>query len=370
MALTDESGWGDFFPLGRGAEVLRAAWPPVLQGVLRGRPEHFRVNEVLAPEPAPESPGQAEHLWVRVEKRAANTAWVAHQLAAALGVRKRDIGFSGHKDRHAVTLQWFSVWLPGYCAASAGHLPDLTDFARAADVRVHSALWQARKIRRGTHRYNDFEITLSAVRGTPAAITDRLQRIAQEGVPNLFGPQRFGRQAVATLAWDSPRWARDREERGWQISAVRSALFNHLLAQRVDQGGWQQPLAAADWLQWQGSRAGFALTRLDERLQALLDSGELSPSAWLAGCGDRPGETPLTQESLQLTAWQAWIDALAERGVRGQRRATRLQPLNLSWGLHDDELVLAFRLPAGAFATAVIAAVGTWAEPAHPGQET
>ena len=55
---------------------LPFAWGgPPLQGVLREQPEDFFVDEDLGIAPD----GAGEHVFVRVEKRGANTDWVARE---------------------------------------------------------------------------------------------------------------------------------------------------------------------------------------------------------------------------------------------------------------------------------------------------
>src|SRR5262245_7368242 len=88
-------------------------WPrflgvPQLCGRLRVQQDDFRVEELPLLRPS----GEGSHLWLQVEKRGANTDWVAQQLAHAAGVSARDVGYAGLKDRHAVTRQWFSMPAP------------------------------------------------------------------------------------------------------------------------------------------------------------------------------------------------------------------------------------------------------------------
>jgi tRNA pseudouridine13 synthase len=84
--------------------------------------DDFKVEEILGFEPD----GAGGHVLLEVEKRDANTGWVAAQLARHAGIGVRDIGFSGHKDRHAVTQQAFSLPLrpgiePGVCLDWQGY---------------------------------------------------------------------------------------------------------------------------------------------------------------------------------------------------------------------------------------------------------
>jgi tRNA(Glu) U13 pseudouridine synthase TruD len=81
---------------------------PVLEGIIKQTPGDFRVTENLGFKPSGD--GDHDFLWVR--KSGANTSWVARALARHAGVPARDIGYSGMKDRHAVTYQWFSVPRP------------------------------------------------------------------------------------------------------------------------------------------------------------------------------------------------------------------------------------------------------------------
>ena len=76
-----------------------------LKGEIRRKPEDFRVSEELGFSPD----GDGEHLLLRIRKTGRNTTWVASYLARQAGVPARDIGFSGMKDRHAVTEQWYSL---------------------------------------------------------------------------------------------------------------------------------------------------------------------------------------------------------------------------------------------------------------------
>jgi tRNA pseudouridine13 synthase len=89
-------------------------WPyvygqPSGQGKIRSVPEDFIVTENLAFEPS----GVGEHALLQIEKTGENTDYVARQLARFANVRQCNVSFAGLKDRHAVTTQWFSVWLPG-----------------------------------------------------------------------------------------------------------------------------------------------------------------------------------------------------------------------------------------------------------------
>ncbi|OZB03732.1 MAG: hypothetical protein B7X58_15305 [Marinobacter sp. 34-60-7] len=191
--------------------------------------------------------GGGERLCVRLLKTGDNTEYVARELATLAGCRASDIGFCGLKDRHAVTVQWFSLYRPGQFSED-------TDLLAAIAERwpVLAARREPRKLRRGDHRANGFVVTLRHVTAERSLVEQGLIRLRDQGAPNYFGPQRFGReggnlQAAVTL--DPSRLNRKRGRGGRSasknvlyFSAARSWLFNEVLAERVLSGTWAEVL--------------------------------------------------------------------------------------------------------------------------------
>src|SRR5438309_11318750 len=87
--------------------TLLTADLPGTGGILRAEPEDFVVEEVPAYLPC----GEGEHLYLWVEKRGLTTPEAARVLALHAGVRDRDVGSAGLKDKRAVTRQHFSLVL-------------------------------------------------------------------------------------------------------------------------------------------------------------------------------------------------------------------------------------------------------------------
>ncbi|MEO0972501.1 MAG: tRNA pseudouridine(13) synthase TruD, partial [Pseudomonadota bacterium] len=154
--------------------------PPPTTCVLRAHASDFRVDEVLGVEPD----GEGEHLLLHIEKEGANTPWVSRQLARWADVAPGDVSYSGMKDRHAVTRQWFSVRL-------GGRGDPALDTLVIEGVRVLATARHGRKLRRGTHAANHFELTL---RDLSDDLCSRAQQVFAAGVPNYFGAQRYGRR--------------------------------------------------------------------------------------------------------------------------------------------------------------------------------
>lgn len=326
---------------------------PVAIARLKAQPEDFVVEEQLGFEPT----GEGEHLWLWVEKRGMNTDALSRELASQLGVSAALISFSGMKDRQALTRQWFSVHSTALWTLSDDWLS-----AEGGEYRVLRAERGARKLRRGAHAANRFCITLRDVRGESEVMEARLQLMATQGVANYFGPQRFGHggrnigQGLALLASRRSGRARRRDNREslW-LSALRSALFNQVLASRVRNQTWAVCLAG-DVLQLDGRSALFKPDPLDAEIAPRLARGELHPTGPLPGDGASVvDDAVLAFEAEVLAPWQGICADLAALRLPAQRRSLRLMLQAPSWHWPSpDTLVIEFTLTAGAFATSVL----------------
>ena len=334
------------------SEPARAHGASVLTARIRVSAEDFFVEEL----PAFEASGAGEHLLLTIEKRGMNTAFAAKRIAAWAGVDESAIGQAGMKDRHAVTRQRFTVWLPKKVA------PDL-DALQSDDLRVLDHAWHARKLPRGALAGNRFVLVLRDVEGQRDAIDARLQAIATQGVPNYFGEQRFGRggnnvqQAVAMFAGRRVK----REERSMLLSAARSELFNRVLAARVEAGTWNSALDGEVWM-LDGSRSVFGPESLTQELQARLDAFDIHPTGPLWGEGELRSDgiaREVELGALEGDTASRLRTGLERAGLKQERRALRLQPSELRWQWLDDAaLELRFALPPGCYATTVLRELG------------
>lgn len=315
------------------------AWPrayPVsgASATLKRRNEDFCVTELALQLPC----GEGEHLWLDIEKNGANTSFVAQQLAEAAGVTERDVGYAGLKDRYAITRQWFSLYLP------KGETPDLT-LLQHPEFTVLSQSRHLKKLRPGDLLGNRFRIVLREVAGDRLAIEASLKAVATHGVPNYFGAQRFGHdggnveQGRAMLAREIR--VRNPKKKGLYLSAVRSFVFNEVLALRITQGLWGQTVTG-DLMDASGQPTGplWGRGRLRTTDQALAL------------------EMDVAQRHARL------CDGMEHAGLDQERRALVARPADMVWEWpQPDELVLSFTLPAGHYATAVLDEVLRTVEP-------
>ena len=325
----------------------RACGPAELSARIRALPEDFRVEEVLGFD----ADGEGPHVMLTVEKREANTHWVAEQLARHAGIPAREVGYAGLKDRHAVTVQSFTLNLD--------RRPE-PDWASLADsgIKVMKSARHRRKLKIGALEGNRFRLVLRDLSGPVSALLPRLEPIKTRGVPNYFGVQRFGRGAAnlekAEAALSGRLRIHDRRLFSLLLSTARSLIFNDLLSERVKAGNWNK-LLAGEVLMLDGSHSVFKAAEGDAELPRRLEQGDVHPTGPLWGRGE-----PLTSGEVQALEAQvverhpALAKGLVKVGVEMARRSLRLAVKDFTWQETDAGLVLEFFLPAGAYATTVL----------------
>ena len=325
----------------------RAHGPVTARGRLKASPEDFRVEEVLGFA----ADGDGPHALLTVEKRGANTRWVASELARFVGVQARDVGYAGLKDRHAVTVQHFTVPFEGRTEPDWSTLPP-------GDFRVLAAARHRRKLKIGALKGNRFRITLRELSQPAATLLPKLDAIRDSGVPNYFGAQRFGHAGAnvqrATAMLVEGRRIHDRRLRSLLLSSARSLIFNALLSERVQAGNWDR-LLPGEVLMLDGSRSVFKSDAGDAALEGRLAAGDVHPTGPLWGRGESPAAADARAlEERVVEAHGALAKGLEAAGLEAARRALRLPVRELAWEQADAHtLMVQFFLPAGAYATKI-----------------
>ena len=319
-------------------------------GLVKVSPEDFRVDEIPAYLPC----GSGPHLYLLVEKRGRTTRDVVRELARALAVSERDAGVAGLKDRQAVTTQWLSF--------PSARDPDPASLA-GEGFRVVSASRHGNKLRTGHSRGNRFEIAVHG--GDVAAARACAEALTERGLPNFFGPQRFGAagrnadvgRALLQGRLDAPevrRASRDRFLRRLCLSAWQSLLFNRWLAERIADGLFARAVAG-DAMKKLDNGGVFSCT--DPAVdQGRVDRFEISPAGPMFGHRLRAAEgDPGAREARLLAADGVGPADLARGGgeAEGTRRAARL-PVQVELTPIAGGYRAAFDLPSGSYATVVM----------------
>lgn len=321
-------------------------------------PETFTVEEIPAYAPS----GEGTHLFLWIEKRGLTTLDAIADIARVLRVEARDVGYAGLKDRHALTRQWLSV--PGVSAAQALEAPPDPDGRWA----ILQAVPHPHKLRLGHLRGNRFEVLVQGDEGDLEAgwpdLQGAVERVAQEGVPNRFGAQRFGaagdNAATGLALLRGQRRERDRRKRRLLLSAVQSAVFNRVLALRAESGPLTR-VRPGDVLQKTDTGGLFVTSDLAAD-QPRVDRGEVVPTGPLPG--DREIEPPAGSEAREMEDQAiAAVGATREdftragRELPGARRAVVVRAQDLQLQRDPAGARLTFALPAGAYATVLVDAV-------------
>lgn len=309
--------------------------------------DDFRVTEIPLIEPS----GSGEHLWLEICKTGLNTQDVAVSLARGLGIPVKNISFAGMKDRWATTTQWFSAWMPGK--------PDPDIFPVIADVKILQMVRHQKKLQRGKLRGNRFQLVLRNCSELGNTLIDALDELEQIGVPNYFGEQRFGRNfrnLPRCLEFFSGAYKpRGRHERGILISSARAYLFNQYLSDRLGDDIWDVVLAG-DVLKLANTQSVFVADAEDATLQTRYLNGDVDITGPLYGSGESMAVARALEMEVQLAQTeQEYFVGLQKIKANYARRPLRVIPREVEFSIADEKtLRLAFSLPAGAYATAVL----------------
>ncbi|GAB5441658.1 MAG: tRNA pseudouridine(13) synthase TruD [Fuerstiella sp.] len=320
-----------------------------IAGTIRTVCDDFQVEEI----PAYHPDGTGDHLFLWIEKRNLSAPDLIKHLSRQLSLKERDIGMAGQKDKVAVTRQFVSV--PAAVRSEISKVE--SDEVKLLLVAAHR-----NKLRTGHLRGNRFRVTLRPAGEEPFSdeqfhrIRDALLQITQNGFPNFFGPQRFGRHGRNLKRNRQPATGTGRRTgraARFQVSVWQAAVFNLVLAERVRRGEFRSPIAGDVVCR----RGGIRPFRFSDR--GSIEASELIPM------GPMPGSKMLAAEDDALEFEQEALqqldlsfDQFAAQGKRspGTRRRMVEWPTATSVTRTDDGgLQCNFELSAGVFATVLLA---------------
>lgn len=189
-------------------------------------PRDFVVEEI----PLYEFSGTGEHLVLHVRKKSLSTPEMISAITKYLGIKSKEIGYAGLKDKHAMTKQYISL--------HKKFEAKMDDFSHE-NIKILSKAYHDNKIRIGHLKGNRFFIKLKKVNPTSATkIDEAIKNIAAYGMPNFFGYQRFGNDGNNYI--DGEKIAKgEKNERNVKIrklliSSYQSHLFNLWLSRRLE----------------------------------------------------------------------------------------------------------------------------------------
>jgi tRNA pseudouridine13 synthase len=278
--------------------------------------------------------------------------YFARTIAQRLGTHPGNIGTAGLKDRHAVTRQWVSV--PRELETRVAKLD-------GDGIRVLRMSRHENKLKPGHLRGNRFNILVREVdRSKSDGVDAVIGRIREQGLPNFYGPQRFGREGSTLelgfqcLAGKAPRRVRPFLFR-FALSAVQSLLFNDYLARRLRDGFYRTVLDGDVMAKW--PFGGMFVAKDVAAEQARFDAKEIVTAGPMFGKKTYPAEGPaaareeavLRDNGLSLASFGGF-----GKLVLGTRRHNLVYLDDLAAVWEADGLRLRFTLPAGCYATVLL----------------
>ncbi len=334
-------------PLLRLPPLLTADLPGI-GGRIKSVPEDFEVEEIPAYEPS----GQGDFLYLWVEKRDMGAQYFVRQVARRLGVPPGEVGSAGLKDRRAVTRQWVSV-----PASAEPRLAALDgDGLRVLTVGRHS-----NKLRPGHLRGNRFRVLVRDA--DPAAarlLPPILDRLRQTGLPNFYGPQRFGRDGetarmgLALLRGERVQ-TRNPFLRKLALSAAQSGLFNECLARRMADGLLRTVLPGDVMAKW--PFGGMFVAEDVAAEQARFDARETVHAGPMYGRKTFAARAAAAAREAQILH-DAGLTPQSLHGfgklLQGTRRHNLIYPDDLTATVEPDGVRVCVTLPAGSYATVLL----------------
>ena len=323
---------------------------PGIGGKIKTNPEDFEVEEIPAYEPS----GQGEFLYLWIEKRDMGAEYFQRQIAKRLDIPVGEIGTAGLKDRRAVTRQWVSI--PGDVEA---RLPAL----EGEGIKVLRVSRHSNKLRSGHLHGNRFRILLREVmaplpdgRGSYESL---IERIRQHGLPNYYGPQRFGRDSetlhLGLAMLRGEKNVRNPFLKKLALSAAQSALFNHILAQRFRDGLLRRVLPGD--VMCKIPFGGMFVAADVEAEQERFDAREIVTASPIFGRKTFAAKDEAAQrEQAALSAFGLTESSFNGFGklLQGTRRHDLVYLADLAADVEADGLRLSFTLPAGSYATVLL----------------
>ena len=348
-----------------------------------------KSQDFIVEEQLPFAPkGKGDALFVFFEKRNLNTMDVINHLTSRLKISRMALGIAGLKDKKAITRQWISIYKSqlqkiGWAKTFMGVLAEKT--------RIIEATWHTKPIGLTTNISNLFHIRLRSLKKLSQQekddVTQSLRVLFTGGFVNVFGEQRFGIEkrniAIGRAILDKDEIYQDKKEGLFKLQAYSSQLFNEYADMRVCM--WLLPVDG-DIVEIVDKNTGifkdFAVyheaTNSVKVFKNQKGSGQFFRHPRSLG-----KEIPFDKETMKLTGPVLGYDLLLGRQsspsstmeqeffernnvtkkhgevfqdlkLYGRRRALWVYPHGFKLKFQDDDILLRFSLPAGAYASVLV----------------
>lgn len=317
---------------------------PGLGGRIKDSAEDFRVEELPLYEPS----GDGPHIYLTLRRSGLTTRQVAEELARRFGVSTGAVGYAGLKDKEAVTTQTFSL--------ESNLDPKIVEVKAGGDWEILAISRHRNKLKVGHLLGNRFVIVLREPEGGLNQALTIAERLRVAGVPNYFGPQRFGQAGDNAANGLKLLKAGRRPGRDWHdkflLSALQSLIYNYYLALRLKRGLFETVLTGDICKKY--ATGGLFVSEDGSLETERLRAGELSHAGPIFGAKMKAAVGPAAELEAGALADLCLTPVEAGRAGTGDRRLNRLLIPDLTVAEVEGGLVFSFTLPKGAYATSVM----------------
>ncbi len=326
----------------------------------------FVVEEI----PLYEFSGEGEHLVLHIRKKNLTTWEMIDKICVHLGIKAKEVGYAGLKDKNAMTKQYISL--------EKKYEEKMQSFEHP-DIKIISTTYHNNKIRTGHLKGNRFFIRLKKVNPTNAKkISLALKHIKDFGLPNYFGYQRFGNDGDNYILGEKVARGTAKERnpkiKKLLINSYQSHLFNIWLSRRLEINKLVESFSAAELVETLNLPL-HTLTAMKEQMHPFKiimgDVIEHYPHGRLFNYeGDKEDIKRFEERNVSVTgllcgkkAWLAKDDAWTIEkdynetiAADGARRYAWIFPEEVEGEYKEQEawFELHFSLPKGSYATVLI----------------
>lgn len=202
--------------------------------------DDFIVREV----PLYEFSGNGEHLILHISKKDLSTNEAIRILSEQSGVKIRDFGYAGLKDKQGYTFQYISM---------PKKYENLLNNFSHNKLKILQTFTHNNKLKIGHLKGNSFFIRLKKVLKVDALkLEQAINNIKNQGFANYFGYQRFGKfkdNFLEGLEILQGKKMKNPKMREFLISAYQSELFNRYLSKRVELSHFSKDFSIKEFMQ-------------------------------------------------------------------------------------------------------------------------
>ena len=320
---------------------------PGLGGQLKQSPQHFVVEEI----PLYEASGHGPHLYLSLRRKGLTTRQVVELLAKLFKLSSGDIGYAGLKDKNALTTQFFSLPLDVQLDAEVPKILQDTPLELLLQGRHQN------KLKVGHLIGNRFTLILTEAHGSLEEALALAEILKEKGVPNYFGPQRFGHDGdnfeIGLKILKAGKKARSFQDK-FLLSSLQAFIYNHYLTARVRQNIFDKIILGDICKKYQ--TGGLFVSEDDAVESSRLANGEITHTGPIFGQKMKLCQHAAYDfEMAALSCLGISFEDMKNAGV-GDRRPNRLllHDLKVDTTPQSGELKFTFSLPKGAYATTVM----------------